>query len=151
MTVSREQVATAIFKSLTTIASVQWVTKSRILKMWTDVQPDQRPALFLVEHHESYARQNEKLRKRTLEFNIFIYLNTKPTDQYVSGGAQLNFILDQIDAALAPSGIDVLNSRDTNTLGGLVQHCYIDGQIIKVPGDLEGDGLLVIPVKVLMP
>jgi len=37
------------------------------------------------------------------------------------------------------------------TLGGLVSNCYIDGKIMKDPGDLDGDGIAVIPVKILAP
>jgi hypothetical protein len=37
------------------------------------------------------------------------------------------------------------------TPGGLVSNCYIDGKIMKDPGDLDGDGIAVIPVKILAP
>lgn len=35
------------------------------------------------------------------------------------------------------------------TLGGLVPHCWIDGKVMKDPGDLDGDGIAVIPLKIL--
>jgi hypothetical protein len=35
------------------------------------------------------------------------------------------------------------------TLGGLVSHCWIDGKIMKDSGDIDGDGIAVIPVKIL--
>ena len=35
------------------------------------------------------------------------------------------------------------------TLGGLVSNCYIGGKIMKDPGDLDGDAIAVIPVKIL--
>ena len=147
---AREDVAAALFSTLTTATAPQWVTKGRRLRIWTDVPATQRPAMFLVEHHETYAQRSEKLTIKEMEFNIFVYLNTK-SNSYPSGGAQLNAVMDQIDAALAPTGGDILRGPYTNTLGGLVQHCFISGAVIKVPGDLDGDGLLVIPVKVLVP
>ena len=35
------------------------------------------------------------------------------------------------------------------TLGGLVSHCRVDGAVLKDPGDLDGDGLLWVPLKIL--
>jgi hypothetical protein len=32
---------------------------------------------------------------------------------------------------------------------GLVSHVWIDGKIMKDPGDIDGDGIAVIPVKIL--
>jgi hypothetical protein len=35
------------------------------------------------------------------------------------------------------------------TLDGLVFHCFIDGKILKGPGDIDGDGIAVMPMKIL--
>jgi hypothetical protein len=50
-----------------------------------------------------------------------------------------------VDAALKPGPA----AGGRQTLGGLVSHCYIDGKIMKDPGDIDGDGVAVIPVKIL--
>lgn len=56
----------------------------------------------------------------------------------------LDPLLDAVDAALAPN---IVTRRQT--LGGLVSHVWIDGKIMKDPGDIDGDGIAVIPVKIL--
>jgi hypothetical protein len=53
--------------------------------------------------------------------------------------------MDALDAALMAS--PVANNRQT--LGGLVSHCRVDGAVLKDPGDLDGDGLLWVPLKIL--
>jgi len=39
--------------------------------------------------------------------------------------------------------------NNRQTLGGMVSHCRIDGQVMKDPGDLDGDALLWVPLKIL--
>jgi hypothetical protein len=57
----------------------------------------------------------------------------------------LNSLVDAVDAALcAKSG-----HPRKQTLGGVVSHCWIHGKIMKDPGDIDGDGIAVIPVKIL--
>ena len=60
-----------------------------------------------------------------------------------------NTIADAIDAAIAPAGSDLALGR--NTLGGTVFACRIEGPVKKVPGDLDGDGLLWMQVKLVFP
>jgi hypothetical protein len=60
-------------------------------------------------------------------------------------GVQSAGALDVIDAALAPNPV-----TRKQTLGGLVSHVWIDGKVMKGPGDLDGDGVAVIPVKILV-
>jgi len=58
-------------------------------------------------------------------------------------GLRLNTILDALEAALNPA------NGARQTLGGLVSHCRIEGAVLKDPGDLDGDGLLWVPIKIL--
>ena len=57
--------------------------------------------------------------------------------------------MDALDGAFALSGGDLLTGR--NTLGGAAYHCRIDGKALKDPGDLDGDALLIVPVRVVLP
>jgi hypothetical protein len=56
----------------------------------------------------------------------------------------LNPFIDAVDAALRTRLIN-----NWQTFGGLVSHVWIDGKVMKDPGDLDGDGIEVIPVKIL--
>jgi hypothetical protein len=152
MNVAREAVMAALLAKLTAVTftapvngQTSFVTVSRRLKLWSDVPKSQRPALFVAEHREQPSYQTEALPvKTTLSVDLFIYIDS--SDRNTIPAAALNTMLDAIDAALKPAPAD--NNRQT--LGGLVSHCRIDGQVLKDPGDLDGDGLLWVPLKILV-
>ena len=121
---------------------------ARRLKLWSDVPAMSRPACFIFEGgQETYSWSESALPKRAIEVKLFIYLNAK--DPTIVGAALLNNVMDVLDAALALSGADLSTGR--NTLGGAVYHCRIDGKTLKDPGDLDGDALLIVPVKLILP
>jgi hypothetical protein len=141
MTVTREQIMTALFAVVS--ASPAFVTKSRRLQLWDTVSANNKPAIFMYERDDFYKGADRYLPPTvTMSVDLFIY--TAPgTDSGITPISILNPLIDAIDAALKPG----LNGRQT--LGGLVSHCYIDGKIMKDPGDIDGDGIAVIPVKIL--
>ncbi len=121
---------------------------SRRLKLWSDVPPAMRPACFLHEGgSESYDGAAGGTAKRRLSPRLFIYVDAH--DPGASGAAQLNTIMDALDAALAPAGPDVALGRCT--LGGTAYRCAIEGKPLKDPGDLDGDGLLLVPITLVLP
>ncbi len=144
MTASREAIYTALFNRLSAAAAFK--TKSRRVKLWSDVNAADKPALFLAQRGESYKQGNEATPQRvTLKADVIIYTNVGK-DPNVIPSTSLNDLVDAVDAALAG---DVVTGRQT--LGGLVSHCWIEGDILLEPGDLDGDGLAVIPVRILIP
>ena len=78
---------------------------------------------------------------------LFIYVDAH--DPGAIGAAALNAIMDALDAGLAPAGADGVLGR--NTLGGAAYRCSIQGKPLKDPGDLDGDGLLVVPIRIVLP
>ncbi len=58
-------------------------------------------------------------------------------------------MLDALDATLEPAGADVALGR--LTLGGTAYSCAVAGRPLKDPGDLDGDGLLVVPIQIILP
>lgn len=149
MNVPRETVMTALVALLAGVSFALpinghsgFVSVSRRLKLWSDVPKSQRPALFVTEHREQQSFQNESLpAKTTLAVDLFVYIDA--SDRNTVPAIALNTILDAIEAALKPPG----GARQT--LGGIVSHCRIDGAVLKDPGDLDGDGLLWVPVRIL--
>ncbi len=120
----------------------------RRLKLWSDVSAANRPACFLFEgSQESYSWSESALPKRIIEVRLFVYLNAK--DPGIVGATLVNNVMDAFDNAFAISGGDVIRGR--NTLGGTVYNCRIDGKILKDPGDLDGDAILIVPVKLVLP
>jgi hypothetical protein len=120
---------------------------SRKLKLWSDVPPAARPACFVFEGGlESYAWSEGAVPRRVIEPKLFVYLSAKGD---TAGAALLNGIMDTLDQAFALASADLGLGR--NTLSGAAYSCRIDGKVLKDPGDLDGDALLVVPVRIVLP
>ena len=143
---ARENAVNALLAAVT--AAYQWSnTPARRLKLWGDVPKAARPALFQSESgRESYAWTNLTNPKRSVEVRLFVYVAATDANP---GAPQLNAIKDALDAALKPSGSDVPLGR--NTLGGNVSSCKIRDIPVNDPGDIDGDGVLVVTVELVLP
>jgi len=138
---SREAIMQTLFALVS--GSASFVTASRRLRLWGDVSAGEKPALYQYEREDTYS--NGKNYLSIVEMNVDLYIYTAPgMDSGVTPASMLNPLIDAIDAALANGRI---NNRQT--LGGLVSHVWIDGKVMKDPGDLDGDGLAMIPIKIL--
>lgn len=123
-----------------------WAFLSRRLKLWGDVASADQPALFVTEHGETIAYSSESLPgKTTVNVDLFVYIAAGKDPDRVPA-RDLNIALDAIQACLAPGP-----ANGSQTLGGLVAHCRIEGRIVKDPGDLDGQGLALVPIKILAP
>ncbi len=145
MTTSRDAAITALVSAVA--SAYAWKSgPARKLKLWSDVPAAARPACFVFEGGlESYAWSEGAVPKRVIEPKLFIYLSAKGD---AVGASLLNGVLDALDQAFALSGADLGFGR--NTLGGAAYSCRIDGKVLKDPGDLDGDALLVVPVRIVL-
>ena len=143
----REAAVTALLATVT--GAFAWgVPPSRRLKLWSDVPKATRPACFLFEGgNETHTNANLGVGKRTVEVRLFVYTDASSTA--VPPASQLNDIADALDVALAPKGADIPLGR--NTLGGAAYWARIEGSTLKAPGDLDEDGILVVPVRITLP
>lgn len=136
---NRETIMTALFATLQGAAA--WGTTGRRLIFWTQVS--QQPAMFLRNAGEEiHASPTGLPAKVTMECEVWLY---NKTDASGTPGAGLNDLIDAVQAALRPP------PGRPQTLGGLVSHCRIEGKIDLHPGDLDGQAIAVIPVKILVP
>jgi hypothetical protein len=146
---TRNEVVEAVYSLL--VSAWPWQTASRRERLWSDVPPDNRPAMFLFEggpQAEKHERPNERLGRRRLQLMLLVYTNAnKDSDR--SGMAEVNDILDAVEAALKPQAADT--GGNLQTLGGRVTHCHIFGDIDKVSGNLTGDGMATVPIEILLP
>ena len=143
----REQAVGALLQRVA--SAYAWaVPPSRRLKLWSDVPAAMRPACFLFEGGaETYEDTAVGAPKRSLQTRLFIYIDAH--DPAALGAAALNTIMDALDVALAPAGGDLPLGR--MTLGGAAYRASIEGKPLKDPGDLDGDGLLVVPITIVLP
>lgn len=125
---------------------LSWALLSRRVRLWSDVSPHDQPALFLGEHGENLAYSGDAFpSKTTLNVDCLIY-TCAGRDPEATPARALNLAIEALMAALAP---DPKIGRQT--LGGLVQYCRVEGRIVKDPGDLDGQGLALVPIKILIP
>jgi len=143
---SREAAFSALFAAVS--AACPWGVASRRLKLWSEVPAALRPALFQLEAGpETYQWPTPAAPKRTLEAKLFLYFDAR--DPATPGASAINAALDALDAALAPAGADLALGRQT--LGGAVHDCKINGVPVRDPGDLDGDAISVVAVRLVLP
>ena len=143
---SREAAFIALFGAVS--GAYPWGLASRRLRLWSEVPAPMRPALFQLESGpESYQWTQLATPRRSLEAKLFLYFDSR--DPLTPGASAINAALDAIDVALALKGSDVAAGRQT--LGGAVYDCKITGVPVRDTGDIDGDGLAVVSVKLTLP
>lgn len=125
---------------------------SRRLKLFNNVDVSTQPACFLVQHREEYRVDGVgRLTRRYLDMGFWCYAPTgDPTTSGVLGDDWLDIMESGFETALAPDNPTI----NELTLGGLVYWCRImrqDNMFIRDPGDIDGQALLVLPVRILLP
>lgn len=141
----REAIYAALFALIT--PAYQWKNgPTRRVKLWTDVPGEMRPAMFQFEgHDEIWEWTNSGNPKVTFEASIFIYTSCPAPE---IGATILNTVLNAVTAQLLPTGRDLTTGRQT--LGGLVQSARIQGSVTRVPGDIDGDGMAIVPIRMIV-
>jgi hypothetical protein len=145
--INREAIYTALLAKLA--ATGQFVTVGRKPIPPSELTAEMQPALFLEEVRETANPRPRGLpTKWTLEVDLGIYYYCEsqpelPGQEDVTPATALNNLLAVVEGALAPE----LNG--VQSLGGLVDHCWIEGEVIKGPAYLQAQGAAVVPVRIL--
>jgi len=137
--ISRETIYSALFARLS--AAGPFVTTSRKLKHWNDVKPPQQPAMFQAQKTEVPQQTPGLPTKWMLATDVYVYARAPGSS---TPSTIINPLLDAIEAALAPDPI-----TNKCTLGGLVQHAWIDGEIQTDEGTLGDQTVAIIPIRIL--
>ena len=144
--VSREAIHQALFACVSAASwgspPVGFAYASRRVRLLDDLPS--KPALCQGEHGEEVERIAGQPPRRFLLATLMIHHVTGDPD--LPGATVNNLILDALDWALRPDCPD-----GCCTLGGLVAHAAIEGEVVKDPGDLDGKALLTVPVRILVP
>jgi hypothetical protein len=143
MTPSRETIIQALFSLALTAATFN--TSGRRLLLWSKVASF--PALFVQSTGTQYPPRDVRglPPKRTITAELWVYTDAGK-DPNANPEQALNDIIDAVEAALLPG----VNSN-AQTLGGIVSHAWIEGEIEQFPGVLDGIAKAIIPVKILVP
>ena len=144
---TREDIFNALF-ALT--AGLTWGSPAQTLaysarrvKLWDDLPA--QPALCQAEQDEDMTQVTGLPSKTTYSASWLIYHNVGK-DPAATPATETNLILDAVQS-LFPSG----DPDQVQTLGGLVHHCFISGKVFKDSGDLDGQALIIVPIKILAP
>lgn len=124
-----------------------WQQHGQRLIIWTD---SQQPAFYLVEHDEIWAQKTGMPYRVELQYKVVVYQDTA-RDTSVAGAVLNRTIQTAIETVLRPVPADPGFHSRRNTLSGLAHHVFIFGQLFKDGGDLDGQGVMVIPISVLVP
>lgn len=141
---NREAIFVALFDLLKVVPGI--TTAERRLRHWNDVTSVEQPYLCLAQGGQTAQRGDPKgvYAKWVLEADIYLYAQT-------TGGqapsSVLNPIVDAVEQALQPPYPDYNRCQ---TLGGLVEHCWIEGNIDTDEGTLGDQAVAVIPIKILV-
>jgi hypothetical protein len=151
-TLARETVLNALFTKLCTAvqlgtATPFFITASRRIKLWGDVPSNQKPALYLIETHDQRTQQPPQGLQSKLLMKASAVIYTFTGSDVDIPSTQLNNAVDALEATLVPDD----PYRNVFTLGGLVYRCWVEGMIIKTPGDLDGEGMAIVPINILLP
>jgi hypothetical protein len=144
---TREDVFNALFalaQGLTWGAPSRGLAFSaRRVKLWDDLPA--QPALCQAEQDEMVAETTGLPSKTTYSASWLIY-HAAGKDPGAIPATETNLILDAVQA-MFPSG----DPDRVQTLGGLVHHCFITGKVFKDSGDIDGQALIIVPIRILVP
>jgi hypothetical protein len=105
-----------------------------------------QPALCQAETDESVTQVTGQPAITTLGASWLIYHQAGKDDDAIPASTT-NAILEAVKALF----VDLTDPAWAQTLGGLVHKCWIEGRIQKFQGDLDGQTLIVVPIKILVP
>lgn len=133
----------ALIQTATWNGGTTWAFTDRRICLFKDCPA--QPAMFVVSIDDDISQVTGLPYIQTWKANIIIYHNAGTVLANVPQQTD-NMIIDAVFKALTPLG-----PGNKQTLGGLVHHCFIKGTIKKVPGDLDGQSLITIPITMLVP
>jgi len=150
MSMVREDVYGALANLVFNDARVtsMFVTTGRYLPtIFAGIEANQCPALFMFQHPEMRVNQGKGIPpKRTLTCAFVAYFASE-TPQVALPATAINNAADVIDDIVSEPG----NPGNVQTLGGLVEHVYIEPAIEPFEGLLQEKSALVAVVRMLVP
>ena len=110
------------------------------------------PALFLIKGSETYTYDGEGDTvppTRVIDFSAVIYTDFSDDPRAVPADA-IDDLLDQVDGLIAAQPTDQIKNGGRQTLGDLVYNTVISGELHLAPGDAQGKGMTLIPIRVTL-
>jgi hypothetical protein len=148
---TREAAFSALWTLLQTITppiGSTWNTKSRRLRLWDKVPVAAQPALFLHKGLEVHSQAHElampKYRWTSTVWTYFRVDTVATSDESNVPDVIINNFIDNVEAVLLPTP-----QGERQTLGNVVYHCFIDGNVATDSGALDNQAVIVIPITII--
>lgn len=126
---------------------IPFKTYSRRLTIFDDVDPTQMPYCCLTTGNETHDTRKPGLQDFILiRAKLYIYVSSPDP---VSPGTVWNPVMDQIQN-LFPSSMQDNPAVGKQTLGGLVEHVIIKGDVLTFEGTLADKEVGIIPLEILV-
>ncbi len=123
-----------------------FVFGSRRIQLWNDVPAGSKPAIFLYQDMGRSDNPNDAVpAKLTVNAGLYIYMDA--TDQSVYPITAINTLFQKVWDTLSDNN----PTQSTFLIPGTQARLRIDGDIYFESGDLTGNGLCLIPLKILIP
>ncbi|MEI1694867.1 hypothetical protein V8P53_05940 [Acinetobacter baumannii] len=122
-------------------------TVSRRLRHFNNVLPDERPAMFITQGNQQEVPVHGMDSKVELAAEVYLYIHE--ADRAKPPSSQMNIFIDRVREAIKPDHPDF---REYQTLGGLVEHCWIEGTVEvyeAVENMLDDQAIAIIPIRIL--
>jgi hypothetical protein len=140
----RETYYAALFALLESVVTTPaLVTIGRKVRVLDGMNDGELPALFMAVGKQPTTRQ-QSIAKHRLEAHVFLYAANP--DQNTTADMVLNGLIDAVEAALEPSP-----GFTNQTLGGVVSHCWIEGDTEVFAGPLGTRAAAIVPVVMVVP
>lgn len=138
---TREIILNSLLNLLHTECGDTFKSYKRRAKFASEVS--EQPALFLRHLEDDIAYSGEDLPVVTIGAEVLIYSNAGESPDAIPDDG-----LDECIAAVE-AALSTIDQRQT--LGESVHRCRIEGAMPINPGDLDGQAIVSIPVKILVP
>lgn len=145
MNATREQIYSALFNMVVAAVGSLVVTSSRRPNIFSDIPPNQQPALYMEQIGQNPIRRGIGLPYYwELDVNFIIYAYAP--DDGIAPDTLLNPILDAIENAIPPG--TVKGQGGANTLNGLVSEVRLLEKGGETSGSLVNQAWAFVPVRI---
>ncbi len=142
----RELGCAALFEVIKTVAN--FTTAVRKFETYEQVTTAARPALRWLEAPNETRTKSFNGGPSFLEVNVqaLIYWDAQIAEGQIPA-TQMNFLLASFDEKMRPNAT---TGRLDLGLFPAVQDCYVEGEVFKDSGDMDGTGMIAVPIKLLL-
>lgn len=108
------------------------------------------PFICICKPKEVYPPRpiNSLPAKRTFMVELIVWISVGQNQAEIPDEKVCD-IMDFLDEALQPD--KTTSAGKAQSLGGLVESCNIEGDVPLVPGDVDGNGMMLIPLIIVVP